>query len=133
VLLTRHFVTPMIEQRRGGIVQVASTAAYQPMPFMATYGATKAFVLSFSNALAEELRGSGVQVLAVCPGPVPTGFQAVAGIEPGMERAAAISAEQTVARALAAYRKQRTVIVPGAVNVLQTTLSKIAPRAVLTR
>lgn len=133
VLLTRHYLTPMLEKRRGGVIQVASTAAYQPMPFMATYGASKAFVLSFSRALAEELRGTGVHVLALCPGPVPTGFQSVAGIEPGMERVAALSAEQTVARALAAYRKQRTVTVPGAVNQVQTTLSKLAPTAVLTR
>jgi hypothetical protein len=133
VLLTRYFLPAMLERKKGGIIQVASTAAFQPLPFMATYAATKAFVLSFSTALAEEVRGSGVRVLALCPGPVPTGFQDIAGIQPGAERVAALSAQETVSRALVAYRKQRTVEVPGTVNRLQTTLSKHAPRALLTR
>lgn len=65
---------PMLERGRGGIVNVASLAAFQPMPFQASYSATKAFVLSFTEALAEELRGSGVRVMGVHPGPVETGF-----------------------------------------------------------
>jgi short-subunit dehydrogenase len=80
VVLSRSLLRGMVERRRGGILNVASTSAHQPTPFMSTYGATKAFVLSFTLALAEELRGSGVRILALCPGPVPTGFRAAANI-----------------------------------------------------
>jgi short-subunit dehydrogenase len=133
VVLTREYLPEMIARRRGGVIQVASTAAYQPMPFMATYGATKAFVLSFSSAVAEELRGTDVRMLALCPGPVPTGFQEVAGIQPGAERVAALSAEDTVDQALEAYRRGKHVVVPGTVNRLQTTFSKHAPQGVVAR
>jgi len=131
--LSRHYLPPMLERGRGGILHVASTAAFQPMPFMATYGGTKAFVLSFSVALAEEVRGSGVRILALCPGPVPTGFQEVAGIEPGMERLAALSSVETVAQALRAYEAGDAVCVPGSVNRVQTLFSKLMPRSVVTR
>ena len=130
--VTRHFVPPLIERGSGGIIHVASTASYQPMPFMATYGATKAFVLSFSVALREEISGRGVRVLALCPGPVPTGFQAAAGIEPGMERIAALSAEETVRQGLEAYQANDAVCIPGAVNRVQTLVSKFMPRSVVT-
>ncbi|MBE7478901.1 MAG: SDR family oxidoreductase [Polyangiaceae bacterium] len=132
VVLARHFLPPMLARRRGGVLNVASTAAFQPMPYMAVYAATKAFVLSFSAALAKEAEGNGVTVTALCPGPVPTGFQAAAGIEPGVERIAALSAEETAARALSAYAAGDTVCVPGAVNRVQTVLSKLAPRELLT-
>src|SRR5690606_25917714 len=75
VAIARHFLPELVRRGRGGVINVASTSGYQPTPFMATYGATKAFVLSFSLALSEELRGSGVRMLALCPGPVPTRFQ----------------------------------------------------------
>jgi short-subunit dehydrogenase len=133
VLLTRYFLAGMIERGRGGVLNVASTASFQPMPFMATYGATKAFVLSFSAALSEELAGTRVRVTALCPGPVATRFQAVAGIEPGVERVAALSAEVTARHGLHAYQARRSVCVPGAVNQVQTVVSKLLPRSVLTR
>jgi len=79
VQLTRIVLPGMLERGRGGIVNLASTAAFQPTPTMSTYGATKAFVLSFSAAVAEECRGSGVRVLAFCPGPVQTGFGGATG------------------------------------------------------
>ncbi len=132
VTLTHHFLPGMVERRRGGVVQVASTAGHQPMPFMATYGASKAFVLSFSTALSEELRGSGVTVTALCPGPVPTGFQQVAGITPGMERVAALSPKDTVRRALEGFCSGHDVVVPGTINRVQTTVSKLAPRRAVT-
>src|SRR6185503_5359757 len=75
LILARHFLPAMLARGKGGIVNVASTAALQPMPYMAAYAATKAFVLDLSVAIAEEVRGSGVHVSALCPGPVPTGFQ----------------------------------------------------------
>ena len=80
--LTRLLLPGMIERRRGGILNVASTAAFQPGPGMAVYFATKAYVLSFSEALAEELAGTGVTVTAVCPGPTATNFGAAANMRP---------------------------------------------------
>ena len=71
----------MVERRRGTVINVASTAAFQPAPYMATYGATKAFVLSFTEAVAAELKAPGVTVMALCPGPVRTEFQKVANNE----------------------------------------------------
>lgn len=132
VALTHCFLPSMLERARGGVLNVASTAAYQPLPYMAVYAATKAFVWSFSAALAEELRDTGVRVSALCPGPVPTGFQAAAGIEAGVERVASLSAEETVRRGLSAYAAGDVVFVPGTVNRVQTVLTKLAPRAVVT-
>jgi uncharacterized protein len=127
VELSHRFVPGMLERRRGGVINVASTAAYQPLPFMATYAASKAFVLSFSLALAEELQDSEVRVLALCPGPVPTEFQQVARIELKAERVAVLSAEQTVSRALAGYAAGRRLIVPGALNKAGATLARLVP------
>jgi short-subunit dehydrogenase len=79
--LTRRFLPGMIARGKGRILNVASTAAFQPGPFMAVYYATKAFVLSFSEAIAEELEGTGVSVTALCPGPTQSGFQAAAKID----------------------------------------------------
>ncbi len=72
--LTRQFVPGMIARRRGGVINVASTAAFQPIPTMATYGASKAFVLSFSEALWAETEKAGVRVMTLCPGPTETRF-----------------------------------------------------------
>src|SRR5438477_12039849 len=79
--LTKLFLPAMIKARSGRILNVASTAAFQPGPLMAVYYATKAYVLSFSEALAEELRDSGVTVTALCPGPTRTGFASAANME----------------------------------------------------
>ncbi|RMD97919.1 MAG: SDR family oxidoreductase, partial [Calditrichaeota bacterium] len=81
VHLTKLFVRDMVNRKSGKIMNVASTAAFQPGPFMAVYYATKAFVLSFSEAIANELRGTGVTVTALCPGPTRTAFQQVANME----------------------------------------------------
>jgi short-subunit dehydrogenase len=79
--LSRAYLPGMLERGRGKIMNVASTASFQPGPLMAVYYATKAYVLSFSEALAEETRGSGVTVTALCPGPTTTNFQATANME----------------------------------------------------
>src|SRR5215208_2176356 len=79
--MTHHFLGPMRERRRGTIINVASTAAFQAVPYMATYAATKAFVLSFSEALAEENRAHGIHVMALCPGVTETNFFQAAGID----------------------------------------------------
>jgi hypothetical protein len=114
VTLTHAFVPGMVERRRGGVITVASTAGMQPLPYEATYGATKAFAISFMEALWMELRGTGVKVLVVNPGPVKTEWQSVAGydestpIPPGM-----ISAEQCVTDALSAYDRNKRSMIPG--------------------
>src|SRR5436853_3429441 len=72
VELTHHFLPPMIARRRGTIINVSSTAGFQPMPYVAVYAATKAFVTSFSMALAEEVRPHGITVVTLCPGPTRT-------------------------------------------------------------
>src|SRR3954464_12835269 len=112
VTLPHAFLPPMVERRAGGVITVASTAGMQPLPYEVTYGASKAFAISFMEALWTELRGSGVTITVVNPGPVKTEWQGVAGydedtpIPPGM-----ITAEQCVKDALRAYdRKKRSVI-----------------------
>jgi short-subunit dehydrogenase len=114
VILTHAFVPAMADRRRGGVITVASTAGMQPVPYETTYGATKAFAISFMEALWMELRGTGVTVLVVNPGPVKTEWQGVAGydestsIPPGM-----ISAEQCVTDALHAYDRNKRSTIPG--------------------
>jgi short-subunit dehydrogenase len=114
VALTRAFLPAMVERGSGGVITVASSAGMQPLPYESVYAASKAFALHFSEALHAELRGTGVSVLAVNPGPVPTEWQQVAGYDqrtttmPGK-----ISAEQVVREALAAYDKGRRSIIPG--------------------
>ncbi len=129
VTLTRAFLPAMVERRSGGVIVVASSAGMQPMPFEATYGASKAFALSFTEALHEELRGTGVKALAVNPGPVPTewqgvaGFEGAAGVVPGV-----IEADQVVAEALAAYDRGRRSLVPGRRFRWFLRASSIGPR-----
>jgi uncharacterized protein len=115
VTLTHAFLPGMLERRRGGIITVASTAGMQPIPYETTYSATKAFARTFSDALSAELRGSGVGVLAVNPGPVPTEFQEVAGYRPGYlpPVPGKISAEQVVREALEAFQRGQRSIIPG--------------------
>src|ERR1700675_4553377 len=98
--LTKLFLPPMIKRKSGRVLNVASTAAFQPGPLMAVYYATKAYVLSFSEALAEELRNSGVTVTALCPGPTITEFQEKAGLEmTRLFRSPLVMDAPTVARA----------------------------------
>lgn len=133
-VLTSHVLPRMIARRAGGILHVASIAGMQPVPFMATYGATKAYVLSLSIALSEEVRGTGVRVSALCPGPVPTGFQAVAGsgIAPS-QRAATMTADEVVEIGLRAYARGQAVCIPGSVNRIQAFAAHLTPRALLVR
>jgi short-subunit dehydrogenase len=99
---------------------------------MATYAATKSYVIAFSLALATELEGSGVHIMALCPGPVPTGFQERAGIDTAkLFRPAVMNANEIVEQALAAYEKGKTLFVPGAVNRAQTVIAKLLPRPLL--
>jgi uncharacterized protein len=123
--LTRAFLPRMLEKNQGGIIQVASLAGFVPTPYMAAYGATKAFVLSLTSALVEEIRDSSVRMLAVCPGSVPTEFQARAGYAPvdnGATRV--VSAEKVAAVSLTAYERGRHIVVPGASNAAAAFLSR---------
>lgn len=132
--LSSHLLPRLVERRAGGILHVASIAGMQPVPFMATYGATKAYVLSLSLAIAEEVRGTGVRVSALCPGPVPTGFQAVAGSGiASSQRAATMTAEEVVRIGLRAYARGEAVCIPGAINRIQSFASQLAPRALVVR
>lgn len=117
--LTEAFLPEMLRRRRGGMIQVASVVAYQPMPYMATYGATKAYVRSFVRALQSELKGSGVRMTVVCPGPVPSGFQERAGFSISQsEGLIALSAEKTAEEALNAYFSGKEEIITGFMNRL---------------
>jgi short-subunit dehydrogenase len=113
VVLTRAFLPAMIERGGGGVITVASTAGFQPLPYEATYAGSKAFALNFSDALHAELKGTGVRCLAVNPGPVKTEWQGIAGIEESHIPPGMISAERCVKEALAAYDRGSRSLVPG--------------------
>lgn len=136
VVQLAHAVLPgMLARRHGAIVNMASTAAFQPTPTMTTYGATKAFVLSFSVALAEECRGSGVRVLAFCPGPVQTGFGSATGDSAFADAVFAKRPrpEQVVPLALDALDEGRALAVPGLANRLGAIGASLAPRSITAR
>ncbi len=130
--LQTRFSAPMAERGRGAIVNLASTAAFQPMPTNAAYAATKAFVLSLSEATHSELRGYGVSVTAVCPGPVKTGFADAAGIENADERVPEFvwsSAEDVARAAVEGAERGKRVVVPGLLNRAGAISGQHAPRA----
>jgi short-subunit dehydrogenase len=128
--LCGSYVPEMAKRGRGAILNVASVAAYQPVPRQATYAATKAFVLSFSEAISRDLRGTGVSVSALCPGPTKTEFGTAAGIPdeyfeiPGL----VLSAEQMAAAGVSAMDKGRRVAVPGPTNVAGALGGRLLPR-----
>lgn len=126
--LTKLLLPAMIERRRGKILNVASTAALQPGPLMAVYYATKAYVLSFSQALNNELEGSGVSMTALCPGPTTSGFQSRAS----MESSRLMQGDMMDARTVAAigYRalmRRQPAVIPGATNKGFALLAKLLP------
>jgi len=123
-----------LKRRRGGILNVASVAGFLPGPGMAVYYATKAYVLSFSEALHHELKGAGVRVTALCPGPVPTEFQARSGITGKLFPSLLTRSAQRVARdGYRALAEGRRVVVPGSANRVVTMLAPFVPRSVLFR
>lgn len=125
--LTRLYLPAMRRRRRGGVINVASTSAFQPVPYMAVYGATKAFVLSFSEAVAQEVATDGVRVMALCPGFTATGFQAVSGVGESWRRRMA-TPDQVVAAALHAFERGRRVAVPGFTNRFLAFGTRLVPR-----
>src|SRR5579885_3276484 len=128
VALTRLFLPAMISARRGTIINLASTAGFQAVPYMATYAATKSFVVNFSLALNRELRETGVHVMALCPGATRTEFQSVAGTDGTMPSFVYMDAQTVVAQALRAARKNRAIRINGALNVIATGSQRPAPR-----
>ena len=128
--LTKLFLRPMLERNSGHIVNVASTAAFQPGPLMAVYYATKAYVLSFSEAIADELRNTGVKVTALCPGPTATGFADVAGMnESRLFSVAKPMSSRRVARyGVQAMHHGKRVAIPGIANKVMMQSLRVSPR-----
>lgn len=117
VELTHRFLRPMREKGRGVIINVASTASFQPVPYMATYAATKAFVSSFTEAIAEENRQFGITVTAICPGPTATNFFAVANAMPFAEKGVQTS-EDVVEKTLKAVKSRKAKAISGFSNAI---------------
>jgi len=132
VELTYRFLGPMRDQRQGTIINVASTAGFQAVPFMATYAATKAFVLSFSEALAEENRPHGIHVMGLCPGVTDTNFFAAADIDQPPMRTVQ-TPEEVVDAALRGLPRKKSVVVSGWTNWLMVEAERFVPRALVSR
>ena len=131
--LTGRLVPGMVERGRGVVMNVVSVAGFAPMPYTATYAATKAFLLSFSEALAVELSGTGVHVVCVCPGSTRTEFQETAKIDPNaVPWFAWMSAEQVADQAVRAADRSG-VLVNGTLNSLTTVFMRLAPRSLVAR
>lgn len=134
VQLTRLYLPEMVKKKRGGIIQVASTAGFQPVPFMATYGASKAFVLSFSEALWAENRDRGVSVVCLCPGSTDTAFDFGEGKSRGRFETAPQSTPQEVVRAgLDALDQNASFVIVGRANYVGALAARVLPRAAVAR
>ena len=132
--LTKLFLPPMLERKSGRILNVASTAGFQPGPMMAVYYATKAYVISFSEALANELRGTGVSVTCLCPGLTDTEFQTRAGTEKTtlFRRTRPMDAATVACDGYRALMKGKPLVISGIRNRLLMESLRISPRAVVT-
>ena len=133
--LTRHLLPHMIAKRHGGILNVSSSAGFLPIPSDGVYAATKAYVTSFSEALRAELRGTGVSVCALCPGPVQTEFQEVSrrqGVQPRLgPKFVVVPVEQVVRDALAALESDQPLVIPGFAMKFVMFLSRLMPMPLL--
>ena len=134
--LCSRFVPGMVERGRGAVLNVASTAAFQPLPGQAGYGAGKAFVLSYTQSLAGELRGTGVTATTLCPGPVDTGFGERAGFtkedaEKALPKVMWVEAPEVARVAVEAMDKGRLVAIPGVPNKVAAALAQVTPRTLL--
>src|SRR5947209_215557 len=132
VALTHYYLPPMRERKSGTIINVASTAAFQGVPYMAVYAATKAFVLSFSEALWDDNRAYNVHVMALCPGVTQTNFFAAANTDKPPMRAAQ-TPEQVVDTALRGLKRGKSHIVSGWANYLTTETERLVPRWLVAR
>jgi len=130
------FLPGMVKRRRGAVLNVASTAAFQPLPGQAAYGASKAFVLSYSRAVRAELRGTGVSVTALCPGPVKTEFLEAAGFdeaeaEGSLPKIMWLPAPAVAAAAVEGLERGRAAVLPGLSNRIGAYLAYLTPREIL--
>jgi short-subunit dehydrogenase len=132
VELTHRFLQPMRERKRGSIINVASTAGFQGVPFMATYAATKAFVLSFSEALWEENRPHGIKVMALCPGVTDTNFFEASRMQRPPARTSQ-TVDEVVDTALRALKRGKSSVVSGWLNFLMIESERIVPRSLVLR
>ena len=131
--LTYRLVGPMVQRGHGKILNIASTAAFEPGPGMAVYYATKAYVLSFSEAIAEELTGSGVTVTTLCPGPTETGFQQRAGVEASrLIQIGMMTAHDVATAAYEGMVAGKRIVIPGAMNKAAVHANRLFPRRLIT-
>ena len=131
--LCARFLPGMVERGTGAVLNVASTAAFQPLPGQAGYGAAKAFVLSYTRSIAAELKGTGVTATVLCPGPVQTDFGRTAGFTPKEEKESLpqflwVSAPEVARAAVAGLDSGKVVVIPGAGNKVGAAFSTIAPK-----
>jgi len=131
--LTKFYAAEMAAQGGGRILNVASTAAFQPGPWMAVYYATKAYILSYSEAANEALKGSGVTVTCLCPGPTPTNFQVRAkNRKKGILRHVKTSVEYVARRGYTAMHRGKPLVIPGILNQIGVFAVRLLPRSVVT-
>ena len=128
VKLTQHLLVPMVKRRHGAIINLASVVGFQPFPHFAVYAATKAFVISFTEALAEELKGTGVRILALCPGSVRTEIDVFAHNDGLLGKLPSLTAEQVVKTGLRALENGRVVKVVGGLNQFLPFMGRFMPR-----
>jgi short-subunit dehydrogenase len=135
VVLTKLYLPAMVAAKNGKILNVASTAAFQPGPLMALYYATKAFVLSFSEAIGNELEGTGVTVTALCPGPTATGFQARTKLEKSrlIKRMKVMDARTVAEAGYCGLMAGKPVVIPGLMNKLLAQSVRFSPRWMVTK
>jgi len=133
VALTHRYIQRMRANMSGTIINVSSTASFQPLPYMATYGATKAFVTSFSEAIAEENRKLGIRVLNLCPGSTETNFHAAAGITKPISIKGTQTSQQVVNAALDALAEGRTTKISGIANWVIARVATFTPNWLVTR
>ncbi|MGH3519394.1 MAG: SDR family NAD(P)-dependent oxidoreductase [Haloechinothrix sp.] len=129
--LTHAFLNEMVRRGAGAVLNVASIAAFQPIPGMATYAATKAFVQTFSEAVHEELRGTGVSCTVLCPGPVPTEWADIAGAQAVMIGPAQVSPKDVAHDAIVGMEEGKRSVVPGIVPKAMSIGGRFAPRSLL--
>jgi len=134
--LCSRFLPGMVDRHRGAVLNVASIAAFGPLPGQAAYGAAKAFVLSYTHSLRAEVRGTGVTATALCPGPVDTGFGEAAGFskeeaESALPRVMWIAADRVAQAGIDGLAAGRAVVVPGHVNRVASALFRVAPPELL--
>lgn len=133
VTVSHLFLQPMLQRRSGAIVHVSSTAAFQGVPYMAAYAATKAFILNFSEGLWAECAAHGVRIQALCPGATATNFQQVAGTAPLRDHSKMQTPEEVVAASLQGLAQNQSVVVSGLANQAMLFAERFVPRQFVTR